>query len=471
MVHQRKEPSAFRERPSWNIIALLSSAAVIRLALIAYGEWQDRHMLVKYTDIDYLVFTDAASFVAAGKSPYLRYTYRYSPLLAYILVPNTWGFPAFGKVVFSMADILTGWLTYTLVRLRGTSETASLLCAAAWLYNPFTFSIGTRGNCEALVSALLLGMLYHLFTGRVLMAAVWYGLAVHLRVYPIIYALPLLLFLDSNFPASHRRLTQTTAPQKGSLSPFGWPTREGLVFGLVAGCIFTGLTASFYLLYGMEFLNEALLYHLTRTDPRHNFSIYFYQFYLSHESAPTADERLLAFLPQALTQLGLSAAFARDLPFCMFAQTVAFVAFNKVCTAQYFVWFFCLLPLILPSTQLKLRWRGLACILVWVAGQVHWLAWAYQLEFEGKPVYLQLWVASLVFFVANVWVLATLVTYHSHVAKGKGGKRTLPSRFCGVAASICQRGAECRLWSHRKGGLSGNASHSPHRAGASENIL
>lgn len=109
MVHQGHQPTATGKDSIWNITALLFSAALVRLALIAYGEWQDRHMLVKYTDIDYLVFTDAASFVADGRSPYLRYTYRYSPLLAYILVPNTWGFPAFGKLVFSMADILTGW--------------------------------------------------------------------------------------------------------------------------------------------------------------------------------------------------------------------------------------------------------------------------------------------------------------------------------------------------------------------------
>lgn len=189
---------------------------------------------------------------------------------------------------------------------------------------------------------------FTLKTGRVLQAAIWYGLIVHFRIYPIIYALPILLILDPQV----LRLSERPALQKWSQSapqsPWSFSvtrlahllhpavimrsilTRERILFGLISAAVFLFCTAFFYCLYGWDFLHEALLYHLTRTDPRHNFSIYFYHIYLQYERELMVVEKLISFFPQLIVQLILILKFAQDLPFCCFVQTLAFVAFNKV---------------------------------------------------------------------------------------------------------------------------------------------
>jgi len=50
--------------PSLSLKSVFVAAAVVRVALIVYSEWHDAHSTVKYTDVDYRVFTDAAAFVA-----------------------------------------------------------------------------------------------------------------------------------------------------------------------------------------------------------------------------------------------------------------------------------------------------------------------------------------------------------------------------------------------------------------------
>ena len=88
--------------------------------------------------------------------------------------------------------------------------------------------------------------------------------------------------------------------------------------------------------YGVTFLQESYLYHLSRQDHRHNFSLYFYYLYLTASSVqPSLFARLVSFGPQ----LGLVAFLgilygSEDLPFACFSQTFAFVMLNKVVTSQ-----------------------------------------------------------------------------------------------------------------------------------------
>lgn len=43
---------------------VLVASITLRVGLIVYSEWHDARSVVKYTDVDYRVFTDAAAFIS-----------------------------------------------------------------------------------------------------------------------------------------------------------------------------------------------------------------------------------------------------------------------------------------------------------------------------------------------------------------------------------------------------------------------
>jgi len=49
--------------PIFSLRNVLVVSLGLRVALILYSEWHDARSFVKYTDVDYRVFTDAAQFV------------------------------------------------------------------------------------------------------------------------------------------------------------------------------------------------------------------------------------------------------------------------------------------------------------------------------------------------------------------------------------------------------------------------
>ncbi|CAJ2500167.1 Uu.00g030200.m01.CDS01 [Anthostomella pinea] len=450
-------------------IPLFTAATLLRAGMLLYGLWQDANSPLKYTDIDYLVFTDAARFTfspssssssLSSLSPYTRETYRYTPLLAWLLwpttLPGTFWFSS-GKALFAAADLLAGYLI-TLILQRHMRMPADRACrfASIWLLNPMVATISTRGSSEGLMGVLVTALLWAVLERRVALAGVLLGLGVHFKIYPFIYAPAVVWWMDAErmgtSPSSRPQLvtkrssgrekkkgevrsSQTKTAQTSTLQQkiTAFITPQRIQLTLVSLATFLGLNAAMYAAYGTPFLTHTFLHHVTRIDHRHNFSPYNVLLYLTSASSSSSPHLLgsspaplssstsppsfriesVAFVPQLLlsTVLIPLVGAKRDLPATMLAQTFAFVTFNKVCTSQYFLWYMVLLPLYLPTSSLLHRpARGLAALALWVAAQALWLQQGYALEFLGRSTFAPgLWAASLAFFLVNCWILGVVV--------------------------------------------------------------
>lgn len=180
-------------------------------------------------------------------SPFDRSTYRYTPLLAVLLTPNHALHPAFGKVLFSACDLLIGYLLYRLFPERGQpdgSSSPTRWIAGLWLLNPFPLNIATRGSSESVLGALILLSLYCLTRGSVkpsrslsrseVAGSILLGLAVHVKIYPVVFASALLGSFGRASPSLLGRLGLT---------------RKGVEFALVSGGSFALATLACYLVW------------------------------------------------------------------------------------------------------------------------------------------------------------------------------------------------------------------------------
>ena len=378
----------------------------------------------------------------------------------------------FGKVLFAIADIGAGWLLIRILAsppasgstqasherrdaakhpadasqsTNTTSNAAALRAASLWLLNPMVATISTRGNAEGLLALVVLASLHALLRRRVLLAGTLLGAAVHFKIYPAIYGPTYLLFLR---PASAPALRH---------DPSGWLraqlTRERVSLSVAALTSFAVLTATAYAAYGDEYITHAWSYHLSRSDHRHNFSPYQPLLYLFSAAAASPSTTTsagsswlaqhlptLGFVPQLLlsgvllpfallgpfrplpstspSAAGEHAWLQAAVPSTMLAQTLAFVALNKVCTSQYFVWYLCLLPLHVAARSKAarrddepVRWQRDAVLgAAWVGAQAWWLGEAYRLEFLGERRFVPgLWMAGLAFYAVNMGLVGVVV--------------------------------------------------------------
>ncbi|TPP61115.1 GPI mannosyltransferase 1 [Fasciola gigantica] len=313
--------------PSTRLGCCIVVGLLLRIILLAFSVWQDENRWpdgqLRFTDVDYDVFSDASRALIRGDNIYeARPTYRYSPLIAAIVAPGFMFSPThtakqpvdsetesffypplirlspltksnqdpllakiWGKLVFIFADIVCAWLQFEVIRTESTvlfkhktaghtETTAVWLICLGWLFNPVTAVVSVRGNAEAVLGVCILGCLLLVIRKCALFAGVLFGLCVHLKLYPIIYApsiyLWLLPFTKNHSPLSLKRRLWLLLPR--------WPH---VWFGIGAITSLGGLTYLGYLYFGgYRFLHQAYFYHFTRVDIKHNFAPHFYPLYL-----------------------------------------------------------------------------------------------------------------------------------------------------------------------------------------------
>ena len=387
---------------------------LVRLVLLAYSIYHDLYVdHIKYTDIDYHVFTNGSKALVNQKSPYEDPEYRYPPLVAFLFVPNILlGTDLFGKLILIITDILCGHLIYRLNIHQGTDRIRSKIFLIVWLFNPVTLAISTRGSFEPVLTVLILSSVYLLISNELILAGLVYGLAIHLKLYPIIYSLCFYSYIIQRRPylitqAKVIYWMKTISPGSNHLRFF-----ISTIVSLSACCYVS------YRCFGQDYIENSFIYHLKRKDLQHNFSVYFYLFRL----LPQYQELLssVAFVIQSIAILTISLVYfnldtnrrvkSRKLCFSLFATTFLFVSLNKVCTSQYFSWYLTFMPLILDSLDIRLDHAGWIAM-TWLLSQANWLLFAYLYEYRNFDVLDYVGNSSILFLMSNMWILSTLCNH------------------------------------------------------------
>lgn len=316
---------------------------------------------------------------------------------SYTMIPNHYLFPNYGKVFFSIVDILSGITIYSILTTTKIETKNALLYTSLWILNPLVIVITTRGSSDTVECYLVFLTIQFLIQKKIVVAAIIFGLSVHFKVYPIVYSL--LFFLYCYQLKDGKRSNGMNA----------------LVFAFVSGFTFVLLTYAFYRFYGITFVQQTLLYHASRVDIRHNYSVLFYPLYLF--SSFPKETGGWVWIPHFLLFPVISLLYCNDLFYGVFLLSFLFVMFNKVVTAQYFLWWVAPLILIIPYCSLTIRqWIGLFS--VFLLSQNLWNYYAYRLEFGGENVFLLLWLCCIMFFLTNLVFVLMIMRRRKEYPKG-----------------------------------------------------
>ncbi len=411
----------------------------IRYIIIIITEYLYYNYGVLYTDIDYHVFSDGAKHAAKFESPYERETYRYTPLLAILMIPNIKIWYPIGKFLLSTIDVGVGYLIEKLLRaqekqlkedrtfneiLKAENDEAYYNYASLfYLYNPLTIVICTRGSADCIITFLVLLSLIYLEKKKYYLSALIYGFAVHFKIYPIIYAPSLFLYLlykkfiqNKNGPKElepipffqriYHKIKSTIIMVFSNLF-----TKTALFFVIISSGVFFFFLALFYKLIGYKFLYEYLLYHLIRKDHRHNYSIFYYTIYLTYDNDFSKYLSLITFLPQMILILSVTIFLYKDINLCLIVLTMIFVHFNKVITAQYFIWYLSLIPLIIHRNLLfgVKKLKAILLLTIWMIFEIIWNRYSHLLEYEGQNYFMSMWIVNILFFLTSCWIVREII--------------------------------------------------------------
>jgi len=240
-------------------IALSVRLVVIAVTSILDSNSPSSSTAILYTDVDYAVYNDAAKYCHQNGSPFDRHTYRYTPYLAQLLslqfyLPRGFFQAIFGKVIFSLSDILCGViLLKCLVRIGTRASKAVRVVEIGWLFNPFVINISTRGSAESLIVLLpVLGALLLALgargLGRAFLAGVVHGISIHTKLYPVIYTAGYIIFLGRNNRKmdSNRNRNRNRNRNHGMFTNaiFDCMTPWAISFGV--GCVLGFVTPTFF---------------------------------------------------------------------------------------------------------------------------------------------------------------------------------------------------------------------------------
>ena len=410
---------------------------IIRYSIIIITEYLYYNFGVLYTDIDYHVFSDGAKHVAKLESPYERETYRYTPLLAILMIPNVKFWYPIGKFLLSTIDVWVGYLIEKLLKtqekhskeernfgeiLKEEKDEAFFNYASLfYLYNPLTIVICTRGSADCIITFLVLLSLIYLEKKKYHLSALLYGFSVHFKIYPIIYAPSLFLYLLykefiykkrkelAPIPFCQRICFKIISTFKMAFSYLF--TKVALCYIAISSCVFFSFLIIFYKLIGYKFLYEYLLYHLLRKDHRHNYSIFYYIIYLTYESNFSKYLSLVTFLPQIILILTVTIFLYKDINLCLIVLTMIFVHFNKVITAQYFIWYLSIIPLIIHRNLLfnVKKWKAMIIFTIWMFLELIWNRYAHLLEYEGINCFMIMWIINISFFLISCYFVKEII--------------------------------------------------------------